>query len=185
MTIIVRRIEGLFQNNCFAEATGFANQADPVAFCAVINFFAQASTFHDYLASKQNVITEDDNYRLSGNELKALYPRLNGTVTANAWVYHTQPLKTIEFKYNSSGLRVQKKVTANGKTEVTNCPFVNDVRPKKRKNRTLEYLTQGGACPELRQIFWSRESSRWRAFGDFQPRTDMGMSLLRRRYLFI
>ena len=65
------------------------------------------------------------------------------------------------------------------------CPFVNDVRPKKRKNRTLEYLTQGGACPELRQIFWSRESSRWRAFGDFQPRTDMGMSLLRRRYLFI
>lgn len=65
------------------------------------------------------------------------------------------------------------------------CPFVNDVRPKKRKKRTLEYLTQGGACPELRQIFWSRESSRWRAFGDFQPRTDMGMSLLRRRYLFI
>ena len=64
-------------------------------------------------------ITEDDNYRLSGNELKALYPRLNGTVTANAWVYHTQPLKTIEFKYNSPGLRVQKKVTANGKTEVT------------------------------------------------------------------
>ena len=88
-------------------------------FCAIINFFVQASTFRDYLASKQNVITEDDNYRLSGNELKALYPRLNGTATANAWVYHTQPLKTIEFKYNSSGLRVQKKVTANGKTEVT------------------------------------------------------------------
>ena len=65
------------------------------------------------------VTTDDDNYRLSGNELKALYPRLNGTVTANAWIYHTQPLKTIEFKYNSSGLRVQKKVTANGKTEVT------------------------------------------------------------------
>ena len=37
----------------------------------------------------------------------------------------------------------------------------------------------------VRAIFWSRESSRWRAFGDFQPRTDMGMSLLRRRYLFI
>ena len=69
--------------------------------------------------------------------------------------------------------------------DIVGCPFVNDVRPKKRKNRTLEYLTQGGACPELRQIFWSRESSRWRAFGDFQPRTDMGMSLLRRRYLFI
>ena len=65
------------------------------------------------------VTTDDDNYRLSGNELKALYPRLNGTVTANAWIYHTQPLKTIEFKYNSPGLRVQKKVTANGKTEVT------------------------------------------------------------------
>ena len=65
------------------------------------------------------VTTDDDNYRLSGNELKALYPRLNGSVTANAWVYHTQPLKTIEFKYNSAGLRVQKKVTANGKTEVT------------------------------------------------------------------
>ena len=65
------------------------------------------------------VTTDDDNYRLSGNELKALYPRLNGTVTANAWIYHTQPLKTIEFKYNSAGLRVQKKVTANGKTEVT------------------------------------------------------------------
>ncbi len=65
------------------------------------------------------VTTDDDNYRLSGNELKALYPRLNGTVTTNAWVYHTQPLKTIEFKYNSSGLRVQKKVTANGKSETT------------------------------------------------------------------
>ncbi len=88
-------------------------------FCAIINFFVQASAFRDYLASKQNVITEDDNYRLSGNELKALYPRLNGTVTANAWIYHTQPLKTIEFKYNSSGLRVQKKVTANGKSETT------------------------------------------------------------------
>ena len=88
-------------------------------FCAIINFFVQASAFRDYLASKQNVITEDDNYRLSGNELKALYPRLNGTVTTNAWVYHTQPLKTIEFKYNSAGLRVQKKVTANGKAEMT------------------------------------------------------------------
>ena len=65
------------------------------------------------------VTTDDDNYRLSGNELTALYPRLNGSVSANAWVYHSQPTKTIEFKYNSSGLRVQKKVTANGKTEVT------------------------------------------------------------------
>ena len=65
------------------------------------------------------VTTDDDNYRLSGNELTALYPRLNGSVTANAWVYHSQPTKTIEFKYNSAGLRVQKKVTANGKTEVT------------------------------------------------------------------
>ena len=65
------------------------------------------------------VTTDDDNYRLSGNELKALYPRLNGTVTANAWVYRSQPTKTIEFKYNSAGLRVQKKVTANGKAEMT------------------------------------------------------------------
>ena len=65
------------------------------------------------------VTTDDDNYRLSGNELTALYPRLNGSVSANAWVYHSQPTKTIEFKYNSAGLRVQKKVTANGKTEVT------------------------------------------------------------------
>ena len=65
------------------------------------------------------VTTDDDNYRLSDNELTALYPRLNGSVTANAWVYHTQPTKTIEFKYNSAGLRVQKKVTANGKSEAT------------------------------------------------------------------
>ena len=65
------------------------------------------------------VTTDDDNYRLSGNELTALYPRLNGSVSANAWIYHTQPLKTIEFKYNSAGLRVQKKVIANGKSEVT------------------------------------------------------------------
>ena len=65
------------------------------------------------------VTTDDDNYRLSGNELKALYPRLNGSVTANAWVYHAQPTKTIEFKYNSASLRVQKKVTANGKSETT------------------------------------------------------------------
>ena len=65
------------------------------------------------------VTTDDDNYRLSGNELTALYPRLNGSVSANAWVYHTQPTKTIEFKYNSAGLRVQKKVTANGKAEMT------------------------------------------------------------------
>ena len=65
------------------------------------------------------VTTDDDNYRLSDNELTALYPRLNGSVTANAWVYHTQPTKTIEFKYNSAGLRVQKKVTANGKSETT------------------------------------------------------------------
>ena len=65
------------------------------------------------------VTTDDDNYRLSGNELTALYPHLNGSVSANAWIYHTQPTKTIEFKYNSSSLRVQKKVTANGKTEVT------------------------------------------------------------------
>ncbi len=65
------------------------------------------------------VTTDDDNYRLSGNELKALYPRLNGTVTANAWVYRSQPTKTIEFKYNSASLRVQKKVTANGKSETT------------------------------------------------------------------
>ena len=65
------------------------------------------------------VTTDDDNYRLSDNELTALYPRLNGSVTANAWVYHAQPTKTIEFKYNSAGLRVQKKVTANGKSEAT------------------------------------------------------------------
>ena len=65
------------------------------------------------------VTTNDDNYRLSDNELTALYPRLNGSVSANAWVYHSQPTKTIEFKYNSAGLRVQKKVAANGKTEVT------------------------------------------------------------------
>ncbi len=65
------------------------------------------------------VTTDVDNYRLSGNELTALYPRLNGSVSANAWIYHTQPTKTLEFKYNSSGLRVQKKVTANGKSETT------------------------------------------------------------------
>ena len=55
------------------------------------------------------VTTDDDNYRLSGNELTALYPRLNGSVTANAWVYHAQPTKTIEFKYNSADLRVTKR----------------------------------------------------------------------------
>ena len=65
------------------------------------------------------VTTDDDNYRLSGNELTALYPRLNGSVSANAWIYHAQPTKIIEFKYNSAGLRVQKKVIANGKTETT------------------------------------------------------------------
>ena len=57
-----------------------------------------------------SVTTDGDNYRLAGNDLTALYPQLNGSVTASAWVYRTQPTKTIEFKYNSAGLRVSKIV---------------------------------------------------------------------------
>ena len=65
------------------------------------------------------VTAAENNYRLSGNDLTATYPRLNGTLTASAWVYRDQPTKTVEFAYNASGLRVQKQILTNNGKSVT------------------------------------------------------------------
>ena len=50
--------------------------------------------------------------------LKAQPLFYSGSLESEAWVYTEAPAKVVEFEYNSEGLRVQKKVTANGETVV-------------------------------------------------------------------
>ena len=66
-----------------------------------------------------SVETEGNEYRLNGNVLGVIRHRLNGSVTAEAWVYTAAPEKLVEFKYDSNGLRTQKKVTDHGQVVVT------------------------------------------------------------------
>ncbi len=66
-----------------------------------------------------SVETSGNEYELNGNVLSVVRHRLNGSVTAEAWVYTAAPEKVVEFEYNSAGLRVQKKVTDHGKTVTT------------------------------------------------------------------
>ena len=67
-----------------------------------------------------SVETPNNEYHLDGNVLSVVRHRLNGSVTAEAWVYTAAPEKLVEFEYNSAGLRVQKKVTDHGQTVTTN-----------------------------------------------------------------
>ena len=67
-----------------------------------------------------SVETPNNEYHLDGNVLSVVRQRLNGSVTAEAWVYTAAPEKLVEFEYNSAGLRVQKKVTDHGQTVTTN-----------------------------------------------------------------
>ena len=66
-----------------------------------------------------SVETEDNEYQLNGNVLGVVRHRLNGSVTAEAWVYTAAPEKLVEFKYDSNGLRTQKKVTDHGQVVTT------------------------------------------------------------------
>ena len=66
-----------------------------------------------------SVETSGNEYELNGNVLSVVRHRLNGSVTAEAWVYTAAPEKVVEFEYNSAGLRVQKKVTDHGQTVTT------------------------------------------------------------------
>ena len=66
-----------------------------------------------------SVETEENEYQLNGNVLGVIRHRLNGSVTAEAWVYTAAPEKLMEFKYDSNGLRTQKKVTDHGHTVTT------------------------------------------------------------------
>ena len=66
-----------------------------------------------------SVETPNNEYHLNGNVLSVVRQRLNGSVTAEAWVYTAAPEKLVEFEYNSAGLRVQKKVTDHGQTVTT------------------------------------------------------------------
>ena len=66
-----------------------------------------------------SVETPNNEYHLDGNVLSVVRHRLNGSVTAEAWVYTAAPEKLVEFEYNSAGLRVQKKVTDHGEAITT------------------------------------------------------------------
>ena len=66
-----------------------------------------------------SVETEGNEYRLNGNVLGVIRHRLNGSVTAEAWVYTAAPEKLVEFKYDTNGLRTQKKVTDHGQVVTT------------------------------------------------------------------
>jgi len=67
-----------------------------------------------------NLVANSDNvYVLDGNVLRAEYPRLNDTVTAIAYMGNAAPSETVEFKYNASGLRVQKTVTQDNEKTIT------------------------------------------------------------------
>ena len=66
-----------------------------------------------------SVETPNNEYHLDGNVLGVVRHRLNGSVTAEAWVYTAAPEKLVEFEYNSAGLRVQKKVTDHGEAITT------------------------------------------------------------------
>ena len=66
-----------------------------------------------------SVETPVNEYELNGNVLSIVRNRLSGSVTAEAWVYTAAPEKLVEFKYDSDGLRTQKKVTDHGQVIVT------------------------------------------------------------------
>ena len=67
-----------------------------------------------------SVETPGNEYKLDGNVLSVVRHRLNGSVTAEAWVYTAAPEKLVEFAYDSNGMRTQKKVTDHGQTVTTN-----------------------------------------------------------------
>ena len=57
-----------------------------------------------------SVETPNNEYHLDGNVLSVVRNRLNGSVTAEAWVYTAAPEKLVEFAYNSAGQCVRKTV---------------------------------------------------------------------------
>ena len=72
-----------------------------------------------------SVETPNNEYHLDGNVLSVIRHRLNGSVAAEAWVYTAESEKLVEFEYDSSGLRTQKKVTDHGQTVTTNYIYNN------------------------------------------------------------
>jgi RHS repeat-associated protein len=95
-----------------------------------------------------SVTTPNNTYTLEGNLLRIESQRLNGTLAANAWVYPQQPMKTVEFKYNAAGLRVQKKVTEIAGTVTTDYTLNGkQLAALKRGSDTLHFLYDAQARP--------------------------------------
>ena len=63
-----------------------------------------------------SVETPNNEYHLDGNVLSVVRHRLNGSMTAEAWVYTAAPEKLVEFKYNHQGFRIQKDITKDHHT---------------------------------------------------------------------
>ena len=63
-----------------------------------------------------SVETPNSEYHLNGNVLSVVRQRLNGSVTAEAWVYTAAPEKLVEFEYNNDGMCIHNTVTQKGKT---------------------------------------------------------------------
>ena len=94
-----------------------------------------------------SVETLGNEYELNGNILSVVRHRLNGSVTAEAWVYTATPEKLVEFAYDSSGLRTQKKVTkADGTVETTDYVL---------HGKRATYLTRGS---DKLHFFYDRQN---------------------------
>ena len=78
--------------------------------------------------------TPGNEYELNGNVLSVVRHRLNGSVTAEAWVYTAAPEKVVEFEYNASSIRALKKVTMHHTTTTINYGYVG---------KRLRYLSKG------------------------------------------
>lgn len=61
-----------------------------------------------------SVETPNNEYHLDGNVLSVVRHRLNGSMTRRSVGVHRRAEKLVEFKYDSNGLRTQKKVTGSG-----------------------------------------------------------------------
>ena len=71
-----------------------------------------------------SVETLVNEYELNENVLSIVRNRLNGSVTAEAWVYTAVPEKLVEFEYDASSVRTQKRVTIHRNTIVTDYGYV-------------------------------------------------------------
>ena len=96
-----------------------------------------------------SVETPGNEYGLNGNILSVVRHRLNGSVTAEAWVYTAAPEKLVEFEYNSAGLRVQKKITMYGETITTNYSLCGKhLISMEQNDQHLEFLYRDEDCPQ-------------------------------------